>query len=326
MKDFWSNKKVLITGAAGYLAFGLVQLLNDRSASIVRLIRSGVPLTPRLGKAEVSEVHADIRKPSIWDELLEGVDVIFHFAAQTSATAADADPVGDMSINVLPMVSLLEACRRAKSVPTVLFAGSATECGLPRSMPVDETSVDEPVTTYDLHKLMAENYLKYYTQQGAVRGATLRLANVYGPGPGSSNADRGILNLMVRRALGGNELTVYGTGDYLRDYVFVEDVASAFVAAAENIDAVNGGHYLVGSGKGHTVAEAIQLVAARVASLGGTEVDVKHVEPPGNLSPVDTRNFVACTRLFQDRTGWRARVCLNEGIDRTIRFYEKEML
>jgi nucleoside-diphosphate-sugar epimerase len=325
MKDFWSEKKVLITGGAGYLAFGLLQLLSDRSASIVRLVRPGTLLAPSPGDAEVLEVHADIREPTVWDALLEGVDVIFHLAAQTSAAAAEADPVEDLSTNVLPLVSLLEACRRVKSAPTVLFAGTATECGLTDSIPVNETMADQPVTTYDLHKLMAENYLKYYTRQGAVHGATLRLGNVYGPGPRNNTADRGILNLMVRRALGGDALTVYGTGDYLRDYVFVEDVASAFVAAAENIDAVNGGHYLVGSGKGNTVAEAVQLVAERVASRKGVEVDVKHVELPKTLSPIDTRNFVADTGLFQARTGWRARVSLTEGIDRTIRYYTEEM-
>jgi len=325
MKDFWSEKKVLITGGAGYLAFGLLQLLKDRSASIVRLVRPGTHQEPAPGDAEVLEVYADIREPTVWDGLLEGVDVVFHLAAQTSAAAAEADPVEDLSTNVLPLVSLLEACRRVKSVPTVLFAGTATECGLTDSLPVNETMADQPVTTYDLHKLMAESYLKYYARHGAVHGATLRLANVYGPGPRNSTADRGILNLMVRRALGGDALTIYGTGDYLRDYVFVDDVASAFVAAAENIDAVNRGHFLVGSGKGNTVAEAVQLVAARVASRDGVEVDVKHVELPKTLLPIDTRNFVADTGLFQARTGWRAKVSLAEGIDRTIRYYTKEM-
>jgi nucleoside-diphosphate-sugar epimerase len=257
--------------------------------------------------------------------LIEDVDVIFHLAAQTSAAKANADPLEDVSINVLPMVSLLEACRQAQSVPTVLFAGTATECGLASSLPVDETVSDEPVTIYDLHKLVAENYLKFYCHQGAVRGATLRLANVYGPGPPSSNTDRGILNLMVRRALAGEELTVYGTGEYLRDYIFVDDVARAFIAAAENMEAVKGGHYLIGSGTSRTVVEAIQQVAARVASKTGIEVPVVHAVPPGTLSPIDTRNFTASTTLFQGRTGWRAMVSLTEGIDRTIDFYKNSL-
>jgi UDP-glucose 4-epimerase len=325
MKNFWSDKKVLITGGAGYLAFSLLQLLRDQPASIVRLVRPGTAVAPLLEKAGIQNSHVDICDHSVWDALIEEADVVFHLAAQTSAAKASADPVKDMSINVLPMISLLEACRRAQSVPTVIFAGTASACGLTSSIPVDETAADQPVTKYDLHKLMAEQYLKYYANQGAVRGATLRLANVYGPGPPSSNSDRGILNLMVRRALTGKELTVYGTGDSLRDYVFVEDVARAFVAVAENIEDVNGGHYLIGSGKGHTIAEAIQLVAARVASRSGIEVPVVHVEPPETLSPIDTRNFVASTGLIQTRTGWQAKVCLSEGIDRTIEFYTKGM-
>lgn len=325
MKNYWSDKKVLVTGAAGYLAYSLLELLRDQCATIVGLVRPVASFVPLPGKAETQMVQADVRDPSVWDAVIEGVDVIFHLAAQTSAVKANADPIEDMSSNVLPMVSLLESCRRAQSVPTVLFAGAATECGLTNCLPVDETVSDEPVTVYDLHKLAAENYLKYYVRQGAIRGATLRLANVYGPGPPSSNADRGILNLMVRRAIAGESLTVYGTGDYLRDYVFVEDVASAFVAAAEHVQAVNGGHYLIGSGKSHTIEEAIQLVAARVASRVGVEVPVMHAMPPNGLSPIDTRNFATSTQLFQGRTGWRAKVSLMEGIDRTIEFYKKNM-
>jgi UDP-glucose 4-epimerase len=322
---YWSEKRVLITGGAGYLAFSLLQLLKDQPVSIIRLGRPGSTFVPLQGIAEIQEVCADIRDPTIWEAIIKDVDVIFHLAAQTSVAIAEADPIEDLSINVLPMVSMLEACRRAQSVPNVILASTATVCGLTDSLPVDEHAVEQPLTMYDLHKWMAENYLMYFDHQCAVRGVALRLANVYGPGPPSSKADRGILNLMVRRALAGDELTVYGTGDYLRDYVFVDDVANAFIAAAENMEAASGGYYLIGSGKGHTVNGAIELVASRVASKGGIEAPVIHVDPPVKLTPIDTRNFVASTRSFQSQTGWQSQVCLTEGIDRTIDFYRNEM-
>jgi len=82
----------------------------------------------------------------------------------------------------LAMLNLLEICRKKKLKPIVLFSGTVTEAGICQEMPVNETVKDSPITIYDIHKLMAETYLKHYCRQGFVRGAILRLANVYGPG------------------------------------------------------------------------------------------------------------------------------------------------
>jgi nucleoside-diphosphate-sugar epimerase len=146
---------------------------------------------------------------------------------------------------------------------------------------------------------------------------------VYGPGPRSRSADRGVLNAMVRRALAGQALTIYGEGDFLRDYVYVEDVARAFLAAAAHIDRLGGGHFLIGSGRGHTFAEAVRTVADRAALRTGRPVAVDHVDPPRPLAPIERRNFVADTARFHGATGWSARVGLVDGIDRTIAYFER---
>lgn len=199
-----------------------------------------------------------------------------------------------------------------------MFSGTATEVGIPKSLPVNETQEDYPVTIYDLHKLMAENYLKYYSRQGIVQGTVLRLTNVYGPGPKSSSADRGVINMMMYKALAGEPLTVYGKGDNLRDYVYVKDVVSAFLRATIHMEQLNGKHFVLGSGKGHTIAQAINLVADRVALKTGQRVSVKHIEPPSFQSPIEGRNFIADTRQFTLATGWQAHYPLKDGIDQTL--------
>ncbi|MFN0085046.1 MAG: NAD-dependent epimerase/dehydratase family protein [Blastocatellia bacterium] len=225
----------------------------------------------------------------------------------------------------MPMVRLLEACRRRGRQPLVLHAGTVTQTGFSARLPVDETHPDNPMTVYDLHKQMAENYLKYYAGQGIVRGVALRLANVYGPGPGSSSAERGLLNIMVRRALAGEPLTIYGEGDYLRDFVYVDDVVDAFLMAGAGLDAhpdrLNGRHFVVGSGRGSTIADSIRLVADRVARKTARRVPVIHVAPPKPPLPIEARDFVADPRGIAAATGWRARVSLAEGIDHTIEYY-----
>jgi len=314
-------ERILITGAAGYLASALVRLLGARDAQIVRLARPGSRLAPVQSPIPVIDTLGDIRDASIWNTITKDADTIFHFAGQTSATVSNRDPHADFEINVLPVLQLLETCRRQDFHPALLLASTVTISGIPRQLPVSESHPDDPLTVYDLHKLMAEHYLRYYTRQGVVRGVVLRLANVYGPGPRSSSADRGILNQMIKKALDGEELTVYGTGEQVRDYVYVDDVANAFVAAAGHITETSGRHFVIGSGKGCTITEAIQLVAARVKHRTGRQPVVKNTAPPARQLEIETRNFVADTSAFRGATGWKPRTDLTEGIDRTIEYW-----
>ncbi|UFS71043.1 NAD-dependent epimerase/dehydratase family protein [Geomonas sp. RF6] len=317
-----AGKKLLITGAAGYLAAALTALLRDVECTIVRVHRHGAPLPHPGGKVAVVDVAGDVRDPRLWEGgCLEGVSTVFHLAAQTSSYAADADPVADHAANVLPMLHLLEQCRHAGSVPAVCFSSTVTIAGLPQLLPVNESHPDHPVTMYDLHKQMAEQYLSRYSELGAVHGVALRLPNVYGPGPRSSRSDRGILNQMIRRALAGEPLTVYGAGDQLRDYLYVEDVARALVAAALHAEALSGEHFVIGSGTGYTIAQALALVAERCRAKTGTSPEIRHIDPPQGLSPIEARNFVADYGRFWAATGWEPAVPLPDGIDRTLEAY-----
>ena len=176
MKKIWSDKRVLITGGAGYLAYSLLNLLKDKAASIVRLDRPGSEFPPviacheqrRTGTADIQNVQADIRSSDVWKSLVTDADVIFHLAAQTSAAKADADPDEDLAINVNPVTALIRTCRQMQVVPTVLFAGTVTECGLTPPVPVNETVPDHPITMYDRHKLMAERELEQADKEGVL--------------------------------------------------------------------------------------------------------------------------------------------------------------
>jgi len=223
----------------------------------------------------------------------------------------------DLQANVVPMLYLLETCRDRKLNPIILFSGTVTQAGLVESLPVDETGRDLPITIYDMHKLMAEEYLELYCRKKIVRGATLRLANVYGPGP-SGNSGRGVLNRMIQKALDGESLTIYGKGECVRDYVYIDDVISAFLTAAQNIDTLSGKHFIIASGQGHTIAQAIHLVADQAAIRTKQRVEVIHIQPPSEMSPIETRNFVANTGQFEQATGWKSQYTLLEGLCRMI--------
>ncbi|MBW8001956.1 MAG: NAD-dependent epimerase/dehydratase family protein [Planctomycetes bacterium] len=318
MISFFQQKRILVTGASGYLATNLINAVKDIDCTIIRLSRAG-QLLPLEAKAETKDIAGDICLRQTWVEALEGVDIVYHFAAQTSVYIAEDDALADLNANVVPMLTLLEVCREKEYKPAILFSGTVTQAGVPQDLPVNESCVDNPITIYDTHKLIAENYLKYYCQNKFVSGAVLRLANVYGPGPKSSSSDRGVINMMMRKAIAGEELTVYGKGDCLRDYVYIDDVVSAFLKAAECIEKTNGNHYIIGSGEGNTVADAIDLIADTVTSRTGRAVSVKHIEPPKPQSPIEDRNFVADITKFSQSTGWQPGHSLAEGIDKTLK-------
>jgi len=321
--SFFNGKTVLVTGASGYIATNLINSLLHIPCTIVRLSRHG-NLLPLKGMANVIDIVGDIRETDIWQQALENIDIVYHFAGQTNVYEANDCPLSDMMSNVVPMLNLLEVCRGKGINPIIVFSGTSTEVGIPNEIPVNEKQEDVPVTIYDLHKLMAEDYLKYYARQGIVRGTILRLVNIYGPGPKSSSAGRGVMNLMIKRALHGERLTIYGEGEYLRDYLYIEDVVLAFMRAARFIHLLNAKHYVLGSGEGCTIADAINIIADRAALVTKKHVLVEHVDPPAGLSPIEDRMFVADSTAFSQATGWKAHYSLVKGIDKSLEYFSQQ--
>ena len=320
--SFYKSKKVLVTGATGYIAWSLIQKLLGVDCEITCLTRQSSHELNLVNfvkcKAAMNTIVGSYDDEKFWNKSMDGVDIVFHLAAQTSFYRAEADPTEDFKNNVYPMQLLLKVASQNEKKPYVAFAGSATQCGLTNKLPAGESVNDNPSTVYDFHKLLAERYLKFYINKNLVNGACLRLCNVYGPGPKSSNNDRGILNSMVRKALQKEKLTIYGTGDFIRDYIFIDDVVNAFLACPYHLKRTNGNYYVVGSGKGYSVKEAINMIARTVERIVSLKVNVINVKPPDGLLDIEYRNFVANNSNLHLDTGWTVTTDLEEGIVKTV--------
>jgi nucleoside-diphosphate-sugar epimerase len=306
----YRNKTVAITGASGYLASVLIDVLQGASVHILRVSRRDLP--PIAG---VETLKADVCARKCWNEIVSKADVIFHLAGNTSVYAATKNPADSLNSTVLPITHLVAAAQATGYERRVVFASTATVYGLTDDLPVAEDAEPKPITNYDLHKLFAEKQLELATKKGIVKGVSLRLANVYGPSSSTSSADdRGIFNKITMMALQGNSLQLYGDGAYLRDYIYIDDVVRAFMVAGVEKGVV-GRSFNVATGKSITVREIFNLVAERAEIVTGKRVNIENIPWPDGADPIEFRNFVADISSIRDFAGWHPIISLNQGID-----------
>jgi nucleoside-diphosphate-sugar epimerase len=315
---FYSGKRVLVTGAGGYIGTYVASLLRGVPCTL----RAIVPpervdahrtVLEAVGPTAVEMVGSDLRAERNFERLVEGCDVVFHLAAQTSHYEANAHPSEDLAINVQPVVRLLEGCRDHGLSPRIVFASSATVVGLPSTLPVTEEATCHPITIYDVHKLCAERYFEHFSRAHGIHSCSLRLANVYGTSAAVTKPHRGVVNQMVKRALAGEDLTVYGSGEWLRDYVHVSDVAAAFLhAGAAPAGAVSGRSFNVCTGTGTRFVDVLSLIAKEAAKISGKTSRIVRVDK--TLSAIDERSYIGDISALIRATGWKPKMDLQGGI------------
>jgi len=309
-------KTVIITGARGYIGRALAKSLAGQGYALRLVSRSAVARGGNETGAVIEHVQADLRNEKTWQILLQGADAVVHLSSRTDLRAAEADPAGDRDLNVEPVRALVNAAQRCRVVLPVIFASSTTIVGNLHVNPVNEKTPDHPCSVYDRHKLECEIMLGDATRRGVLSACSLRLATVFGYGVGldSTNPNRGILNAVMQGAARGQSPIIYGDGKYIRDYIFVSDAVDAFCLALSSDRVRNGNHFVIATGRGYTLAEAFGLVAQEAYRATGRTIEVRHVPEPSDLHPIQKRNFIGDSRMFQEKTGWRPRVDLESGI------------
>ncbi len=233
--------RALVTGGAGFIGSNLVDrlLAEGHAVEVVDNLSSGK--LANLSDARANRDHEfsfhqmDVCDPSV-SELIErrAPDVVFHLAAQIDVRVSVTDPALDARINVLGTLHVLEGARRAGSDKVVFASSGGTIYGDVdgEDLPVTEAHPQHPVAPYGVSKKVATDYLHAYRELHQLEYTSLALANVYGPRQ-DPHGEAGVVAIFAGKLLAGEPCRIFGTGAQTRDYVYVDDVADAFVRAAD---------------------------------------------------------------------------------------------
>src|SRR5262245_11446702 len=234
--EFYRSRRVLITGGLGFIGSNLARRLVELDADVL-LVDSLIPdyggnLFNVDGIADRVRVNvADIRQQSTMNYLVRDRAVIFNLAGQVSHIDSMRDPYTDLEINCRSQLTILEACRYHNPSVKVVFAGTRQVYGRPDSLPVSERQLVRPTDVNGINKAAGEYYHLVYNHVFGVRACSLRLANVYGPRQLIKHNRQGFIAWFIRLAIQGRTISIYGDGSQLRDSVYVDDAAEAFLLA-----------------------------------------------------------------------------------------------
>ena len=318
--EFYRGRRVLITGGLGFIGSNLAHRLAALGADVLvvdsLLSDYGGNLFNIAGLQDRIKVNiADVRQGTTMNYLVRGREVIFNLAGQVSHIDSMRDPHTDLEINCRSQLTILEACRQHNPGTKVVFASTRQIYGRPSRLPVDESHLVRPTDVNGINKAAGENYHIVYNNVFGVRACSLRLTNVYGPRQLIRHNRQGFIGWFIRLALEGREIQIYGDGSQVRDFVYVDDVADAFLRAGAT-DAVNGDAFNVG---GREPIAHRDLVAALIEEAG--RGSMRLVDWPEDIKRIDIGSFYCDSSKFRAAAGWEPQVDLREGFRRTLAYY-----
>jgi UDP-glucose 4-epimerase len=229
------------------------------------------------------------------------------------------DPYTDLEINCRSQLSLLEACRRNNPAVKVIFAGTRQVYGRPDSLPVTESHLVRPTDVNGINKAAGEYYHLLYNNVFGIRACSLRLTNVYGPRQLLKHNRQGFIGWFIRQALEDHEIQIYGDGSQIRDLVYVDDAADAFLRAGA-AEASNGEVFNVGGLEPIAHRDLVEILI-RTAGTGR----YRFVEWPPEMKAIDIGSFYADSSRIRGALGWQPATSLEEGLRRTCEFYRAHL-
>lgn len=303
-----SGKRVVVLGGLGFMGSHLCRALvaGGRAVRVFDRPQASPELLGGLGRGP-EIVEGDVARAQDVVDACADADVLVHLVHTTVPGSSMEDPAYDLTSNVVTSVNWLRRLGETRVRRLIFISSGGTVYGVPRTVPIGEDHPTDPISSYGITKLAIEKYVSAYASMLGIEYCIIRPSNVYGPGQ-RLHTGQGVIGVAADRALRGEPLELWGDGESLRDYLYVEDMAASVVslldyAGAERV-------FNASSGEGRSVLDIVETLREQLGPL--PEVVRKPFR--GFDVPV---NVLDSSRLRR-ATGWRPSVTLREGVARTL--------
>lgn len=303
-----TKRRCVVLGGGGFLGTHLCRRLSATGFDVRSF---GHHWTSSLRLPGVDVVNGNFADRDAVAAALEGFDIAFHLIHSTVPFSSNLDVTGDLRDNLIPTLAFLDLARQVGIKRVVFLSSGGTVYGRPSAVPTEETAPTDPIVAYGICKLAIEKYLFLYQHHFGLDYRILRVANPFGPFQ-VARKGQGLVAEVISRAIKNEPIEVWGDGSAVRDFIFVDDVIDAIVAAAT--DTGEERLFNVGSGNGRSVRN----VLAAVEHALGRPLDI--VWKGGR--PVDVPVSILSIARARDVLGWEPKTAFEAGISKTIAWWQ----
>ena len=311
------NKKVLVTGGAGFIGSHLVDRLINLGAKVIVLdnLVSGKIENIKHNLKKIKFIKDDIRDSFALDKALDGVDLILHQAALRSVPKSTKDPEGYHDVNVNGTLKLFLKAKE-KGIKKIVFASSSSVYGETDKFPEKEIDLVKPISPYAATKLICEHYAYVFYKLYNLNIISLRYFNVYGPRQSLDDEYAVVIPKFINCLLKEESPPIYGDGDQERDFTYIENVVDANILALTNND-VKEGVFNIANGKPHSVNELLKTLK----KITKKDIEPIYLDP----RPGDVRKTHADIKNAKRLLGYIPKISFYEGLVLTVKWFKDNL-
>lgn len=308
--------KYLIIGGLGFIGSNIAkELIKKEEVTILTNDTAGIF---RLNKNKPKIIIGSILDINLLKEATKDQDFILNFAALLDPVLSKENKNLSFEIDVLGQKNVLEACKLVNKNAKIIFPSSRLVYGKPTELPIKETHQLKPISDYAKNKVLAENLCEEYNKKYNINSVILRMPQPYGPRQQVKH-HVGISGYLIRKALQGDIITIFGDGSQLRDYPYIEDIVKAIIKICKS-NKTNNKIYNLGSGTGFRFKDFVNLII-KITGTGKTE----NIPFPEEHLKYETGSIVLDITKIKNDIKWQPETTLEQGLKKTVDYYRKNL-
>lgn len=308
------KKNIIIVGHSGFVGQSLYKNLDKKNNKIILISR-------KIKKNKINEFSFDVFKNFSWFKFLKNETTIFFLAFNNNLYELEKKNY----VNEIKKFSekFNNYVKDKKLNVNFIFTSTVTIFGkTSRKMLVNEKFKDKPLSNYDRSKKIFEDIFLKYEKQNKIKFVSLRLSNIYGANFSSEQVNRGFLNKLISNIYEKKKIILFGTGNNLRDYLYIDDLIKALTISSKKINKLSGKIFIICSNKSYSFVDLVKFISKLIKQ----EIKIKKITYPKYLNDIEKRSFRGSSKLFQNKTGWKPNIQLKSGIMKVFSIIKKNKI